>query len=119
MFYSPKTTFLAIIANFGHLWMVVYTAITKILKFAWSILLIFIVIFNLYVKSLKPKNYILLVKCNTRYNPWLRTNLYTSFIAKAIKYLFCTVAPLSLPLYQSNPLPFTSIKVLTISFGLT
>ena len=26
-FYSPKTTFLAIFANFGQLWMVVYTAI--------------------------------------------------------------------------------------------
>ena len=30
-FYSPKTTFLAIFANFGQLWMVVYTAIIKIL----------------------------------------------------------------------------------------
>ena len=29
-FYSPKTGFLAIFANFGQLWMVVYTAIIKI-----------------------------------------------------------------------------------------
>ena len=31
-FYSPKTPFLAIFANFGQLRMVVYTAIIKILK---------------------------------------------------------------------------------------
>ena len=33
-FYSPKTTFLAIFANFGQLWMVVYTAIIKYFKIA-------------------------------------------------------------------------------------
>ena len=31
-FYSPKTNFLAIFANFGQLWMVVYTATIKIFE---------------------------------------------------------------------------------------
>ena len=32
-FNSPKTTFLAIFANFGQLWMVVYTAMIKFFDF--------------------------------------------------------------------------------------
>ena len=32
-FYSPKTLFLAIFANFDQLWMVVYTAMIKIFDF--------------------------------------------------------------------------------------